>query len=106
MRKPSRAGDDLSFMRQRKRRGTGFDYWVVTETGDYSAVWELGKALAAELLSYVGRHPTHHNAALLSLIVSDMNKGGTSLGGIEIAFLAEIMRYAMSTAAFVERAAA
>lgn len=63
---------DLSFMRFRKPRGTGIDYWIVEATGSYSNDYSKGKKLAVEFMSYVAKNNTYGNATLLAQIVSDM----------------------------------
>ena len=93
--KPSRSKQahpayDLSFMRSRRPKGSGIDYWVVEGTGSYSADCAKGHQLAEEYLVYSGEHPTYGNANLLGCIVNDMlircSEAG-KLSGIETAFL-------------------
>lgn len=100
--------DVLSFMKLRKPRGSGIDYWAVAASGDYSRDCETGTALGREYLAYLGQYPTVGNATLLNCIVHDMvsQRAGGRLTGIEIGFLCRVNEYAMATAAaLVEREA-
>ncbi|ANN59630.1 hypothetical protein A9174_24885 [Mesorhizobium loti NZP2037] len=100
--KPSRSkqahpADDLSFMRRRRPKGTGIDYWVVEGTGSYGADCAKGHQFAQEYLTYSAEHPTYGNATLLGCIVNDMLircKEAGKLSGIEIAFLNQVNRSA------------
>lgn len=106
--KPAHPADDLSFMKLRKPRGSGIDYWAVEASGDYSADCDKGNELGREYLAYLGQHPTVWNASLLNCIVHDMvsQRAGGRLTGIEIGFLSRVNEYAMATAAaLVEREA-
>src|SRR5688500_12283587 len=78
--------DDISFMKRRKPRGTGIDYWSVEATGHYDLDCTEGKELAREYLTYIGQHPTYGNATLLGLIVRDMVEKHVDgrLSGVEI----------------------
>ncbi|MGJ0454182.1 MAG: hypothetical protein ACR65T_13285 [Methylocystis sp.] len=89
--------DVLSFMKRRKPRGTGINYWAVKPSGSYSRDCETGRALAGEYLSFVGRYPTIGNATLLSCIVRDM-AGRGQIGGLEIGFLRCVNEHAMVAA--------
>lgn len=96
--------DVLSFMKRRKPRGTGIDYWAVKSSGNYSRDYELGRALGREYLAFIGRYPTNGNATLLNCIVRDMADRGR-VGGLEFGFLNCVNEYAMfaaSTVASVE----
>ncbi|MGH6792382.1 MAG: hypothetical protein ACRECF_06555, partial [Methyloceanibacter sp.] len=53
--------DALSFMKKRKPRGSGINYWDVDATDDCGK----GKELAREYLAYIGQYPTVFNATLL-----------------------------------------
>ena len=94
--------DDLSFMKRCKPRGSGIDYWCVEPSGEYSADCERARELAIEYLIYIGLQPTFGNVTLLGCIVNDMAKrvDGGRLSGVEIGFLANVNRAAMSAAAF------
>lgn len=92
--------DVLSFMKRRKPRGSGIDYWAVEVSGDYSRDCETGETLGREYLAYLGQHPTVGNATLLNCIVHDMvrQRAGGGLTGVEIGFLSRVNKYAMATA--------
>ena len=99
--------DTLSFMERRKPRGSGVNNWNITATGQYSQDCETGRELAREYLAYIGQYPTVGNATLLGCIVRDMVKrvdDSGRLSGVEIGFLAEINRAAMTLAAYVPQA--
>ncbi|MER9169494.1 hypothetical protein NKI12_19350 [Mesorhizobium australicum] len=100
-RKPAHPANDLSFMRPRRPKGTGIDYWVVEGTGTYGADCDKGHQLAEEYLAYAGEHSTYGNATLLGSIVNDMLircKETGKLSGIEIAFLGHVNRHAVAAA--------
>src|SRR5437868_2384049 len=48
--------DDLSFMKTKKLRGIGIDYWDVPVVGHHLADWQIGEHLAKEYLAYIGKH--------------------------------------------------
>ena len=94
----------LSFMKRRKPKGTGINYWTVKPSGSYSRDYETGRALGREYLAFIGRYPTNGNATLLNCIVRDMAERGR-VGGLEFGFLNCVNEYAMfaaSTVASVE----
>lgn len=98
---PAHPADNLSFLKCRKPKGTGIDYWNVDSVGSYSADCAKGVELGREFVAYIGRHPTNGNAVLLGWIVSDMvkrNAASGRLSGIELGFLRHIGRCAMETA--------
>jgi hypothetical protein len=106
----SHPADDLTFMKRRKPRGTGINYWVVEDDGSsYTEECRKGAALGREYLSYLGEHPTYGNASLLGPIVNDMlarsevQRRG-KLTGVEIAFLAKVNEAALTMAAIANRA--
>ena len=104
--------DDLSFMRSRKPKGTGIDYWVVEATGNYSNDYSKGKKLAVEFMRYVAENNTYGNTTLLAQIVSDMvdqaaqrpkgKAGASRLTGLEIGFLNTVGRCANAAAGVIE----
>lgn len=109
---PPHHADDLSFMRRRRPKGSGIDYWVVAPVapkigvGGYTADCETGRRLADEYLSYIGKHPTYGNATLLTCIVHEMidrAKAGEGWSGINVGFLSQINRHAMAMAAALAR---
>lgn len=98
--------DALSFMKRRKPRGTGIDYWIAESTGDCTADWEKGRALSEEFLSFIGRHPTAGSVSLLGPIVNSMMEKRAAQGrlsGVELAFLAGVMGHATSAAIAIEK---
>jgi hypothetical protein len=93
--------DDLSFMKRRRPKGGGIDYWLINPTGNYSADCEAGRKLADEYLAYIGEHPTNGNTTLLTCIVHEMIDraiAGQKWSGVHVGFLASVNRYAMATA--------
>jgi hypothetical protein len=93
--------DDLSFMKRRKPRGTGIDYWLINPTDDSSADCETGRKLAEEYLAYIGEHPTYGNATLLTCIVHEMierARDGQKWSGIHVGFLRVVNDHAMAIA--------
>ena len=105
--------DALSFMKRRKPRGGGINYWNVAATGQGFQDCETGRELAREYLAYIGQYPTVGNATLLHCIVNDIVAHAADradypawrkLSGVEIGFLAEINRAAMTLAAYVPQA--
>lgn len=91
---------DLSFV-------TEGDYWNVESTGSSHEDWKLGRRLADEFLTYIGEYPSDLTAMLLSSIVKSMIEkaaAGEEFGGIQVAFLSRIGRYAMAAAAIMELA--
>ena len=99
--------DALSFMKFRKPKGSGIDYWIVAPTGDYSADYAKGSELGREFLAYIGQHPTNGNTTILTPIVSDMMKRVAPCGrlsGIEIGFLNCVNEVAMVAANAIREA--
>jgi hypothetical protein len=104
--------DDLSFMRRRKPKGTGIDYWVVESTGSYETDCKKGRRLGVEFLSYVAENNTYGNTTLLTQIVSDIvdhaaqqsevKAGERRLSGIEIGFLNVVGRCASAAAGVIQ----
>jgi hypothetical protein len=93
-----RPSADLSFM-------TEGDYWAVEPTGSTHKDFQLGRELADEFLTYIGEYPSDLTAMLLSSIVGAMIEkatAGQEFGGMQVAFLNRINRYAMATAAIME----
>ncbi len=90
--------DVLSFMKRRKPKGTGIDYWAVKPSGNYSRDYETGRALGGEYLAFIGRYPTNGNATLLNCIVREMAERGR-IGGLEFGLLSCVNEYAMFAAA-------
>ncbi len=90
----------LSFMRKRKPRGTGIDYWCVEPSGSYGSDCATGAKLATEYLEFIGKHPTVGHATLLNCIVRDIheNAGRRGLSGIEVGFFRQINEFAMVAA--------
>lgn len=90
----------LSFMRKRKPRGTGIDYWCVEPSGSYGSDCATGAKLATEYLEFIGKHPTVGHATLLNCIVSDIheNAGSRGFSGIEVGFFRQINEFAMVAA--------
>jgi hypothetical protein len=94
----------LPFVTVRKPKGSGFCYWDVKPTGDYGADCNTGHALVEEYLAYIGANPTYGNGTLLTCIVREMidqAKDGHPWSGVHVGFLAEVNRYAMTTARLV-----
>ena len=99
--KAAHPADDPSFMKPRKPKGSGIDYWLINPTGNYSADCEAGRKLADEYLAYIGEHPTNGNATLLTCIVREMidrASAGQKWSGVHVGFLARVNRYAMAVA--------
>lgn len=94
--------DDLSFV-SRLPEG-GFDYWHIESVGNYADDCILGRELATEYLSYIGKRPTYGNVYLLSDIVGAMIAKGSSAKGLRIGFMSEVNRYTMASARFVATA--
>ena len=97
--------DILSFVQRRKPRGGGFDYWSIFPSGNYSADCEQGKALAAEYLAFIGKHPTVGNSTLLNCIVRQMIEHaatGKGWSGVHLGFIQAINKYAMATAEMMQ----
>jgi hypothetical protein len=106
-RKEPHPADDLSFMKRRKPRGTGIDYWVVETTGDYGSDCQKGRVLADEYLEYIGEHPTYGNLTLLHDIVGDMLKAlrpDGRLPGTAIGFLSAVNAAATLSAVLMPQA--
>ena len=106
-RKDPHPAEDLSFMKRRKPRGSGTNYWNVDPTGHWSADYETGKELAREYLTYRGRYPTGGNATLLGCIVNDMVKrvgNDSRLDGVAVGFLSVVNEAALLTAAYLPQA--
>jgi hypothetical protein len=100
---PTHHADSLSFMRVRKPKGTGIDYWLVSPTGNYTDDCEVGRKLADEYLAYIGEHPTNGNTTLLTCIVREMIDraiAGQKWSGTHVGFLAGVNRYAMAMAMY------
>lgn len=98
--------DDLSFMKRRKPKGTGIDYWLINPTGNYTHDCEAGGKLAEEYLAYIGEHPTYGNGTLLTCIVHEMidrAKAGEVWTGVHVGFLAGVNRYAMAVARMMSK---
>ena len=104
--------DALSFMKKRKPRGSGINYWNVVAAG-LPADCETGRELAREYLAYIGQYPTVCNATLLGCIVNDMVAQAADradwpawrkLSGVERGFLNQINDAAMLLAAHVPQA--
>jgi hypothetical protein len=89
--------DVLSFMKRRKPKGSGIDYWAVKSSGSYSRDYETGRVLGGEYLAFIGRYPTVGNATLLNCIVREMAERG-QIGGLEIGFLRCVNEHAMVAA--------
>lgn len=100
-RSPTHHADSLSFMRVRKPKGTGIDYWFINPTGNYTDDCEVGRKLADEYLAYIGENPTYGNGALLTSIVLEMidrAKEGQKWSGVHVGFLAGVNHYTMAAA--------
>lgn len=92
----------LSFMKKRRPRGGGIDYWAIDPPSNYSAQCEFGRRLAAEYLAFIGMHPIVGHRGLLSDIVGSMMdraRLGEEWSGVHLGFLEEVNRYAMAMAA-------
>ena len=93
--------DALPFLKLRRPKGTGINYWDVTPTGSYGEDCNTGHALAEEYLAYIGANPTVGNGTLLTCIVHEMidqAKDGQPWSGVHVGFLAGVNGYAMATA--------
>lgn len=104
--------DDLSFMRRRKLKGTGIEYWAVKGSGNYSSDYSKGKTLAMEFMSYVAENNIYGNTTLLAQIVSGMvdqavqrpegKASASRLTGLEIGFLNTVGKCANAAAGIIE----
>ena len=95
----SPSSDALSFVRRRKPKGAGFDYWSISPSGNYTADCEAGRLLAVEYLAFIGNYPTVGNATLLNCIVHDMiehTKSGNDWSGVHLGFIRTINECAMA----------
>ena len=93
--------DALSFVKRRKPKSGGFNYWSISSSGNYTADCAAGKLMAAEYLAFIGKYPTVGNATLLNCIVREMVEQATSgngWSGLHLAFIGAINEYAMATA--------
>jgi len=93
--------DALSFMKKRRPKGSGINYWLVDRTGNYCEQCERGKQLAAEYLAFIGKYPSVGSECLLSDIVHSMierAEQGDGWTGVHLGFLFEVNRYAMAMA--------
>ena len=93
--------DALSFVKRRKSKGGGYDYWSISPSGNYTTGCEAGRLLAAEYLAFIGKYPTAGNATLLNCIVREMVERATSgngWSGVHLGFIRTINEYAMETA--------
>lgn len=107
--KPAHPANDLSFMKRRKPRGTGIDYWLINPSGNYADDCDTGAMLAFEYVAYLGEHPTVGNATLLTGIVREMidrASGGEKWSGVHVGFLAGVNSYAMAAARRTSRKSA
>ena len=68
------------------------DFWSVPETGDWNVDFALGERLAEMALT---RMVHSDSTGVLAEIVRDMAAKGRH-GGVEVGYLKEICRYAMS----------
>lgn len=103
---PTHHAETLSFMRRRKPRGSGIDYWVVKPTGDGEKDRRKGRELAVEYLKYLRQHPTYGNMTLLNCIVREMmdrSENGEKWSGIHMGFIGKIHELAVLGTVFVER---
>ena len=97
----SPSSDTLSFVKRRKPKVGGFDYWSISPSGHYTADCEAGRLLAVEYLAFIGNYPTVGNATLLNCIVRDMiehAKSGNDWSGVHLGFIRTINEYAMAAA--------
>ena len=81
---------DLSFvksLRERGKRGGGYNWWSVAPSGDYGADCLTGRKLAFEYLKYL-----QHATLPLQWIVDDMRK--QELNGVEVGFLGTVSKAA------------
>ncbi|TGS63029.1 hypothetical protein EN844_24685 [Mesorhizobium sp. M3A.F.Ca.ET.201.01.1.1] len=98
--------DVLSFMHRKSRDVGGICYWSVEPSGHFGRDCDKGHELAREYLDFIGKYPTNGATTLLGCIVNDMVRArqeerkhsGNHLTGIEIGFLGEVNKYAMSVA--------
>ena len=67
--------DVLSFMKRRKPRGGGINYWLVDQTGNYPEKCNRGKQLATEYLTFVGQYPAYGEYLLSDIVHSMIERG-------------------------------
>ena len=101
----SPSSDTLSFVKRRKPKGGGFDYWAVSPSGNYTRDCAAGKLLADEYLAFIGKYPTVGNATLLNCIVHEMvehGKSGNGWSGVHLGFIHAVNEYAMAKAVMMQ----
>ena len=102
---PCLAYDALSFIKGRKPKGGGHDYWSVLPSGNYPADCETGRFLATEYLTFIGNYPTVGNATLLNCIVREMVEKATigkGWSGVHLGFIRTVNEFAMATAVMAQ----
>jgi hypothetical protein len=112
---PNRAGsqqastsppsDALSFVKRRKGKGGGYNYWSISSSGNYTADCAAGKLLAVEYLAFIGKYPTAGNATLLNCIVREMIEqamSGNGWSGMHLTFIGAVNECAMATAVVMQ----
>lgn len=99
--RPPHPADALSFLKRRRTKGGGINYWLVDRTGNYREQCERGEQLALEYLAFIGKHPCPGSECLLPDIVRSMierAEQGDGWTGVHIGFLWEVSRYVMAMA--------
>ncbi|RWI60273.1 MAG: hypothetical protein EOQ93_03150 [Mesorhizobium sp.] len=101
--------DVLSFIHRKPRDIGGICYWNVEPSNHFGRDCDRGHELAREYLGFIGKYPTNAATTLLGCIVNDMVRARKEerlpsrnhLTGVEIGFLSEVNKYAMSVAKVV-----
>lgn len=88
--------DSLPFVKLNRPKGSGYSYWVVKPSGNYTRDCESGREYAQMLLPFL-----KYNAGivLLGCIVLDMIRAGEKKAGkgLVVGFMAELSRELSST---------
>jgi hypothetical protein len=83
--------ESLPFVKIRQTKGTGYNYWVVKPSGNYSQDWQTGEEYAQMLLPFL-----KYNAGITMLghIVLDMVQSGPDEKGkgLILGFMGELSR--------------
>lgn len=85
----------LSFVKFKKRKGAGYDYWTNVPVGSsYTEDCAIGRERAEEFMAFSGKYPSYGNSTLLGAIALAMEANGATRGH-KIGFMNTINKYAM-----------